>query len=93
MKRLVIVCVNSFNLVISLAGARSASVSGFKRRLCLICDAINLCVQAAERTDYKNLPQPVRYEELQREVMSEYGPLHLSYSCHFPIDLKTALKG
>lgn len=30
------------------------------------------CVQSTERTDYKNLPQPVRYEELQREVMSEW---------------------
>ncbi len=27
--------------------------------------------QVAERTDYRALPQPVRYEELQREVMSE----------------------
>ena len=26
---------------------------------------------AAEETDYMALPQPVRYEELQREVMSE----------------------
>jgi mitochondrial import receptor subunit TOM40 len=31
-------------------------------------------MQAAERVDYKNLPQPVRYEELQREVMMSLKP-------------------
>lgn len=25
----------------------------------------------AKKVDYRDLPQPVRYEELQREVMSE----------------------
>lgn len=33
------------------------------------CPAVPL--QPAERADYKHLPQPVRYEELQREVMSK----------------------
>lgn len=26
----------------------------------------------AKKVDYRDLPQPVRYEELQREVMSEW---------------------
>ena len=29
------------------------------------------CLQA-KKVDYRQLPQPVRYEELQREVMSEW---------------------
>lgn len=29
------------------------------------------CVIQAKEVDYRDLPQPVRYEELQREVMSE----------------------
>lgn len=49
---------------------RSRPASGLLVVLDPILTRLLLCMQEKEKTNYMKLPQPVKYEDIQREIMS-----------------------